>query len=112
MTDDLPLFTPPVPSGPQSVVPVRAQNSYVAYLHWRASEDGIRAWDRIQYHALRLERDGAARISTKALVEMVRGELKVDINNTATPWLADDLIRRYPQFERLIERRVRRKKAS
>jgi hypothetical protein len=53
-------------------------------------------------------RSGAKRISTKALVETARAELKLEINNTYTAYIADDLLIVEPAFEQVIERRQRK----
>lgn len=97
-----------IPSGP----PGRSarQNTPGAYIAWRNSGEGMRAWDAIRDAALREARDGATRISVNRLVEEVRRLLKVEVNNTFRAWIADDLVLLYPRLRDVIERRRRRAK--
>ena len=109
-TDQADVFDLPAPpTGPAVETPTRDQNRYAAYLEWRQTRDGACAWVWIKDRALGLLRAGTTRLSAKTLVEECRQELKVELNNTWTCWLADDLVRWDPRLLNLIERRRRRK---
>jgi hypothetical protein len=110
MPDLGPLFTPP--SGPATAEAGARANSHAAYAAWRETGDGLKVWLAVEQRALDLYGAGARRISTKALVELARASLKLEINNTYTAWLADDLIRKHPQLRDVIERRARRKETT
>jgi len=101
---------PSPPTGPAVETPTREQNRYVAYLEWRGTRDGSCVWAylKARVRELLLHKPDP-RISVKGLVEACRAELKVEINNTYTAWLADDLVRWDPRLLNLIERRRRRK---
>lgn len=102
------IFDPPAPpTGPQTPGNSARAGSRDAYVTWRHTA-GTRAWLFILDRASCLLRSGAKRISTKALVETARGELKLEINNTYTAYIADDLLRVEPAFEKVIERRRRK----
>jgi hypothetical protein len=100
---------PAPPTGPVADVPTREANRYASYLEWRETIRGADAWAWLRNRARSLLLTGEQRISTKGLVEDCRAALKVEINNTYTAWLADDLVRWDPRLLNLIERRRRRK---
>ena len=52
---------------------------------------------------------GHRRVSAKRLCEQVRYTHQIKINNTYVSWIADSLISTYPELERVIETRVRKK---
>lgn len=109
-TDQADVFDLPAPpTGPEADVPGPDANRHAAYLEWRQTRDGACAWVWIKGQASRLGAMDATRISVKGLVEQCRAELKVEINNTYTAWIADDLVRWDPRLLNLIERRRRRK---
>jgi len=94
LTDQTDVFDLPAPpTGPAADVPAHEANRYVAYVAWCQTRDGACAWVWIKDHALGLLKAGTTRISAKTLVEDCRQELKVEINNTYTAWIADDLVR-------------------
>jgi hypothetical protein len=99
---------PPPPTGPQTPDNSARAGSRDAYMAWRYTADGLRVWLFVLERARAMLRSGAKRISTKALVETARGELKLKINNTYTAYLADDLLTVDPAFEKVIERRQRK----
>lgn len=84
-------------------------NTWRGYLAWRGTPDGEAFWREMQNRALRAFHGGAQRISVNGLHDEVRRDLKIGSNNTWRPWLADDLVRRYPDLLAVIERRKRRK---
>ena len=98
---------PDPPTGPAKR-PASA-NTFRGYLHWRGTPDGEAFWAELVHRTLRLHRSGAQRISVNRLHDDVRGDLKIEANNTYRPWLADDLCRRWPELMAVIERRKRRK---
>lgn len=116
---DLPLFDQP-PSGPACrMVASHRANTRAGYLAWRGTEDGLAVWELVQRKALailsaanRAYVTGTTwkppRISTKAIVEQVRAELRLEVNNSYTAMFADDLVVRYPELLECIERRKRK----
>lgn len=102
---------PPPPSGPQSPIPTPLAGSREAYWAWRRTEDGLVAWGGIQRTVLGLVASGASRISINAVVEQVRSNTGLRINNTWRAYIADELIERYPTLKPLIERRKRKNRA-
>jgi hypothetical protein len=103
--NDLPLFAP-VPSGPPCrMVASHRGNTLAGYQDWRLTPDGIKVWEMIRSRALALS---GRRISTKALVEEARAALRVEINNSHTSRIADELVARYPHLLSSIERRTRK----
>lgn len=101
---------PEPPTGPRKAPPRKAANTREAYWAWRKTEDGKKAWAGIRDMALGSLKAGESRISAKSLVELERGAEAIEINNTYTAYVADELVERYPALLPLIERR-RRKKA-
>lgn len=103
------LFDPPPspPTGPVPAVVPRAVDGFRGrYEEWRGGIGGeayaaIRNWARSDVAC------GGRRISTKALVERARSLYKIPINNTFTPYIADDLISECPDLLERIERRGR-----
>ena len=96
---------PDPPTGPEKI-PEDA--TWEAYCGWRETAEGLRVWLDIEEQALAAFLAGARRIGVKALVESARSRLRVEINNTYTAWLADDLVGLHPELLPLIERRVRK----
>lgn len=108
--NETPLFSSPAPpTGPEGRVPTEHEGRRAAYLQWRKSLDGASAWAWITDRARGLLASGSTRISAKALVEDCRAALKVEINNTWTAWIADDLVAAHPALLEVVERRRRRK---
>ena len=97
------------PSGPRSTLPAIAANKYGAYLKWRGTTEGARAYALCARMALDELAMGHRRVSAKRLCEQVRYTNRVKINNTYVSWIADSLISTYPELERVIETRVRKK---
>ena len=87
------------------------RKDYTAYRVWRGTEDGLRVWSVLQDLALAETYRGATRLSVKFLVEKIRHDHRVTIDNSFTALLADDLARCYPHMAKLIERRVRKSAA-
>ena len=106
---NLDLFPPPPPSGPEGRIPSRPEGEYHSYLVWKQSPDGHRACAWILDRVMARLRAGEQRISTRTILCECRDALKVEINNIYSPWIADDLIVRYPELLDVIERRKRRK---
>ena len=102
-------FAPAPPTGPAVVPPSREANSYSAYREWRETEDGALAWRHLVDGARQQAADLVSRISVYGLSEEARHILKIEINNTFRPWIADDLVEQYPELLPLIERRKRKK---
>lgn len=67
----------------------------------------LRALPLIEQRALALAAGGAERISIKTLIEYVRAETKLTINNSESSFIVDELVARNPHLEPLIERRAR-----
>ncbi len=107
MTAQPDLFPPP--SGPKSTIPAIEANTYRAYLKWRETLEGRRAFALCARAALCECRAGAKRISAKGICEQVRHTDNIKINNTHVSWIADSLIASYPELKDVIETRARRK---
>src|SRR5688572_33324866 len=107
--NDLPMFSAPLPSGPSTTPPPRQANTFAAYCAWKRSEEGGKAFGWMLTRARERLAERETRIGMKALVERCREDLKTDINNTWTAWLADDLVAADDRLAPLIERRTRRK---
>jgi hypothetical protein len=112
---DYDLFTPPpeAPSGPPTDVGkfLSHHSRGIRYAQWKGTEAGWRVWRYVECTALDLAARGEQRISVKYLVEQARRGLdkpKVEINNSYTALLADDLVARHPHLVDLLERRKRR----
>lgn len=104
-----PPAPPRPPTGPLVLPPPPAANTPAAYRAWRATADGDEAWGWILGRAREALATGRDRLSAKALVEGCRARLKVEINNTWTAWIADDLVTAEPGLLAIVERRRRRK---
>lgn len=96
-------------SGPQKSPPHRSANTREAYWAWRRTREGKEVWAAIERMALEAQARGERRISSKALVEAVRGLLHQHTNNSHTRFIAEELIERHPPLVALIERRKCRK---
>lgn len=103
------LFPPAPPSGPPTDVDAKfSDDDFERYLEWKHSEDGKRACKYIVQLALADAKAGRARISVKMLIEVTRRALQVSLSNTFAPWIADDLVAKYPdELMSRIERRAR-----
>ncbi len=97
------------PSGPATTIPTKEEGARDRYLAWRLTDEGLEAWALIVYWALQVYEYGSRRISVNRLVERVRDEQQIKVNNSWRAQISDDLIRAYPQLEPLIERRKRTK---
>lgn len=78
------------------------------YQAWRATPEGVRAFEAIVDEAVGLEEEGVQRLSAKALVESVRARLKIQINNVFTALIAREIADRIPYLGDLLEFRRRR----
>jgi hypothetical protein len=93
---------PNAPDGEQRVLPIKGTNTD-RYHRWKATDEGRRIVDEIARRAANEAAQGARRISVKRLTEIVRGELKVSINNTFPAYIARDLAESDPRLKALIE---------
>lgn len=100
-------IVPTPPSGPETDPFTRSESTRQAYITWRFTEDGKRFWDVLVQLALDLAPNG--RVSINHIHDEARAVTQIRANNNFRPWLADELIRKYPKLERVIERRKRRK---
>jgi hypothetical protein len=108
--EDLPLFAkaeiPTAPSGPACrMVASHRANTEAGWLAWLQTPAGREAWSLIERKALQR---APGRVSTKALFEEVRAELKIELNNSHTVRAGDMLLRRHPHLADCIERRKRK----
>lgn len=77
------------------------------YDAWRKTEDGERVYAEVRARALAAASAGDRRIGVKAIVEAVRADLKVKVNNSATALMARELYEQHPALRDLIELRQR-----
>lgn len=110
-TEGLALFeqpptAPPARHAEQRALPMPEVSIEARYQAWRETDDGARVWQAIQRAAGELVATGATRLSAKGLVERVRAELRVPINNDFTAHLGRDLDA-IPAFSGLVELRKR-----
>lgn len=100
---------PPPPTGPKMDPPEEGPRPFQAYRAWRLTEDGKRGYAFMLEAARRELLVEAERISVARLREEARLVLQVSIQNTWTPWIADDLVVDDPRLLDYIERRNRKK---
>jgi hypothetical protein len=111
MTRQASLFdfptAPPAPAAEQRVLPIRGtiQERYEVF---RATDDGRQVWEYFCRHALEEVAAGAKRLSAKELVERIRFQKKISINNSYTALLARDCEADHPVTRGLFERRERK----
>ena len=99
--------TAPAPRYEQLVAPIDGTNQG-RYARWMATEDGQRVFNEVRVRALTLARRGEERIGIKRIVEGVRADWHVQINNVFTALIARDLVASEPELRDLIELRERR----
>jgi len=97
------------PSGPATTIPTREDGKRMKYLDWRLTEGGAKAWAQIVRWAREEYYDGVKRVSINRLVERVRLDRLIKINNSWRSYLSDDLVALHPELDAVIERRKRTK---
>jgi hypothetical protein len=105
---DLPMFSAPLPSGPQTPVPRREENRRAAYQAWKRSEPGGQVFGWMLMESRKRLLDGAKRIGVKDLFEDARKLFPGSLNNSFTGMVATDLVLADARLLPLIERRVRK----
>jgi hypothetical protein len=95
------------PSGPRRELPTKAEGQFSAYVRWRGTEDGHRAWRWIVEQALLAAERRQRRVSPRTLVARCRDTLHVKLNDHYSAWIGDDLWAAFPILRPLIERRRR-----
>lgn len=103
---DLPPRRPSPGPAEQRVLPIDG-TLQARYEAWRRSEEGGWVFATIRERALEEAREGAQRIGVKGIVEAVRRELRVAVNNSATAFIARELWETVPALRGLIELRQR-----
>ncbi len=101
----------PTTSGPRppSADGPRATRDYAEqWAAFAASYFGAPIAEWIEREAVYLYAEGAERISSKALIEGVRGDLRAAISSNWSAPIADWLVARHPHLSDRIERRVRK----
>jgi hypothetical protein len=112
--DELPLFTRlELGDHPVRPAPQRAEQRALAlkggtlegdYQAWRQSEEGAAVFAEIRRRALLVM---GPRVAVKRLVEDVRGDLRVKVNNSHSALIARDLRDSEPSLRHRIELRER-----
>src|SRR5690606_7634407 len=83
--------TAPAPRCEQLVAPIDGTNQG-RYERWRGTDTGQRVFNEVRVRALTLARRGEERIGIKRIVEQVRADWHVQINNVFTALIARDLV--------------------
>jgi len=102
-------YVPIPPTGPAAEVYSREEGKPHAFIKFMESEDGPPFWRALQDAVLDALGRQEKRFSTRTFLARYRDDEKVRINDHFSPWLADELVAKYPQLIDIIERRVRKK---
>ena len=97
------------PTGPEAPIPTKEDNQYRRYLEWRETDDGQKVWEMAKADLRIALKNDEKRWSPRDFACRLRSMKRVQINNTFTAWLADDLVVAIPESLDLIERRARKK---
>ena len=100
------LFEPP--TGPEAEEFTHEDGMPERYVAWRETEEGERCLRWMAHSAYQLINDGAKRVSVNYLSDLVRVELKIRHCNTWRPWMATDVVKRWPDLLPYIQRKKRK----
>ena len=102
------MRAPGPPTGPLADIYSHGDNKPERFVAFMRSEVGMEFMVAAAQNALWALEIGVKRFSVLGYIHEYRALHKVKINNTFSPWISDELVRRHPSLLDIIERRKRK----